>query len=83
VVVGPGLRVGLDDDGARPQLLGTPRPVVIAAARVMPGVCGVFASSSPARTTRTPSRRQSFASGEPAIEHRSIAGLYLARRTKL
>src|SRR5579863_5378480 len=32
-------------------------PVVTAARRFMPGVCGVFASSSPARTTRTPSRR--------------------------
>src|SRR5689334_17747213 len=35
------------------------RAVVIAAARVMPGVCGVFVSSSPARTTRTPLSRQS------------------------
>src|SRR4051794_3892101 len=37
------------------------RAVVMAAARVMPGVCGVLESSSPARTTRTPLVRQSVA----------------------
>src|SRR5687767_13849985 len=39
------------------------RAVVIAAARLMPGVCGVLGSSSSARTTRTPSWRQSDAMG--------------------
>jgi hypothetical protein len=34
--------------------LAPPRAVVIAAARLMPAVCGVFGSSSSARTTRTP-----------------------------
>ena len=43
------------------------RAVVIAAARLIPGVCGVFGSSSPARTMRTPFRRQSFASREAVI----------------
>src|SRR3954468_11486558 len=37
------------------------RAVSIAAMRVMPGVCGVFGSSSPAWTTRTPCDRQSGA----------------------
>src|SRR3954471_24040215 len=32
---------------------------VMAAARSMPGVCGVLRSNSPARTTRTPSSRPS------------------------
>jgi hypothetical protein len=36
------------------------RAVVMAAARVMPGVCGVSVSSSPDRTTRTPLVRQSM-----------------------
>src|SRR5450755_4685020 len=35
------------------------RAVVTAAARVMPGVCGVLMSSSSLRTTRTPLVRQS------------------------
>jgi len=35
------------------------RAVVIAAALVMPGVCGVLISSSSPRTTRTPLVRQS------------------------
>src|SRR3954447_8823384 len=43
------------------------RAVVIAASRCMPGVCAVFGSSSPARTTRTPCRRQS---GGCDIAHR-------------
>src|SRR5450755_372073 len=37
------------------------RAVVTAAARVMPGVCGVLMSSSSLRTTRTPLVRQSVA----------------------
>src|SRR4051812_49701347 len=40
--------------------------------RVIPGVCGVFGSSSSPCTTRTPRRRQSGLSGTPAIS----AGLY-------
>src|SRR4051794_39167716 len=35
------------------------RAAVIAAARLMPGVCGVLASSWSSRTTRTPCSRQS------------------------
>src|SRR3954468_8764653 len=37
------------------------RAAVIAAARFMPGVCGVLGSSSSAWTTQTPFRRQSMA----------------------
>src|SRR3954468_10755724 len=37
------------------------RAVSIAAMRIMPGVCGVLGSSSPAWTTRTPRDRQSGA----------------------
>jgi hypothetical protein len=70
-MVGAGLRVGLDHDRAH-SFSAPARAVVIAAARLMPGVCGVFASSSPARTTRTPSVRQSFASPEPAMQPTSL-----------
>src|SRR3954471_3644812 len=39
----------------------------IAAMRVIPGVCGVFGSSSSAWTTRTPRRRQSGLSVAPSM----------------
>src|SRR3954466_14767561 len=42
-----------------PNFSAPARAVSIAAIRVMPGVCGVFGSSSPAWTTRTPCERQS------------------------
>src|SRR5262245_28327859 len=49
------------------------RAVVIAAARVMPGVCGVLGSSSPARTTRTPLSRQSVIATDCDRERRVVA----------
>src|SRR3954452_5620560 len=39
------------------------RAASMAASRCIPGVCGVFESSSPACTTRTPCSRQSGCSG--------------------
>src|SRR5918998_2538637 len=56
--------------------------VVIAAARLIPGVCGVLGSSSPARTMRTPSRRQSRPSEGPGIAVRTYR-LYLTARSAL
>jgi hypothetical protein len=38
-MVRAGLRLGMDDHGAGPQLLGAARAAVIAAARFIPGVC--------------------------------------------
>src|SRR5947208_8975616 len=49
----------------------------IAALRVIPGVCGVFESSSSPRTTRTPRRRQSGLSSTVPIgprESNVVAG---------
>src|SRR3954467_6278281 len=51
------------------------RAEVIAAARVMPGGCGVFGASSPALTTRTPSVRQSVI----AHRDRELRAVALAR----
>jgi hypothetical protein len=55
VVVRAGLRVGVDGDGARPQLLRADAREVDRGARSMPGVCAVFGSSWLPGITRTPS----------------------------
>src|SRR6476661_7481434 len=50
------------------------RAVVIAAARRMPSVCGVFGSSASPRTTRTPLSRQSvIAEVSPRRHHQQAA----------
>ncbi len=59
VMVRPGAGRGLNADGAGHSLLAPVQACVIAAARDMPGVCGVLLSSSPARTTRMPCSFQS------------------------
>src|SRR5262245_50991451 len=51
------------------SLLAPVRARVIAAARVMPGVCGVLESSCPARTIFTPCSRQSIFETLSAMIH--------------
>src|SRR5262245_581037 len=54
------------------------RALVIAAARLIPGVWGVLESSVPAFTTRTPAVRQSVALGSDTLS--SAGGWHVWRR---
>ena len=68
VMVRAGPRAGMDRDGPCPQLLRAPvRARSTAAARFIPGVCGVFESSASPGMTRTPSVRQSGAAPTPLV----------------
>jgi len=55
VVVRAGLCIGMNRNGAGHSFCAPAVAVVIAAARFMPAVCGVFGSRSQAWTTRIPS----------------------------
>ena len=54
VVMRSRLCIGLNCDGAGPKLRGTRAGMCNAAARIIPGVCGVFGSSSFDRTILIP-----------------------------
>jgi len=53
-MVWSGFGVRLNNYGTSPQLTGPVRAFVMAAERVIPGLCGVLISNSPTRTIFTP-----------------------------